>query len=97
MWAKRLWNGSAPAEVFTASSRGFPWKGALPAPGTKIQADGKDVGEITSTGSLPTSRGPQVVALGYVRREFAGGEKPLVAGGAKLTTHNLPFAEIFEH
>ena len=32
---------------------GFEVDGALPAPGSKIQLDGKEVGEITSAASLP--------------------------------------------
>lgn len=73
---------------------GFEVEGSLPAPGTKVQADGKDVGEITSTASLPVKDGERRVAIGYIRREFVSG-KQLQAGGTQLTVTNLPFAGIF--
>jgi folate-binding protein YgfZ len=73
---------------------GFQVEGALPEPGTKIQLDGKDVGEITSVAALPASEGQQQVALGYIRREFATPDKALTAGNARLTVANLPFIKI---
>ena len=74
---------------------GFEVVGALPAPGTKIQADGKDVGEITSAASLPAKDGERPVAIGYIRWEFASG-KQVQADGAQLTVSNVPFAGIFQ-
>jgi aminomethyltransferase len=73
---------------------GFEVEGALPAPATKIQADGKDVGEVTGAASLPVKDGERRVAIGYIRREFASG-KQVQAGGTQLTVTNLPFAKIF--
>jgi folate-binding protein YgfZ len=73
---------------------GFEVKGSLPAPGTKVQAEGKDIGEITSATSLPVKDGERHVAIGYIRREFASGRQ-VQAGGAELTVTNLPFAGIF--
>ncbi|HEX4486770.1 MAG TPA: folate-binding protein [Terriglobales bacterium] len=64
---------------------GFHVEGELPAVGTKIQAEGKDVGEITSVATLPN--GP--VALGYIRREVAA--KELTAGAASVKVASLPF------
>lgn len=61
----------------------FEVEGEAP-PGAKIQGGGKDVGEITSTASLPDGR---KLALGYVRREAMAGE--LTAGGAKLHPQEL--------
>ncbi|MBZ5599258.1 MAG: folate-binding protein [Acidobacteriia bacterium] len=75
---------------------GFEVQGALPAVGAKIQASGKDVGEITSAVSLPLARGEQAVALGYIRREFAEPGKELEAPGARLKPTDLPFAEVFK-
>lgn len=78
---------------------GFRVNGTLPAPGTKIQADGKDVGEVTSAASLPTKAGqapPLQVALGYIRRELAAPGKELQVGEARLTVAQVPFAEVFE-
>jgi len=61
--------------------------------GTKIQAEGKDVGELTSVASLPQSNGTQAtIALGYVRRELALPGTKLKAGDATVTVTQLPFA-----
>ncbi len=63
------------------------------AAGTKIQAEGKDVGELTSVASLPQANGTQVtLALGYVRRELTLPGKELKAGEAAVTVAELPFA-----
>jgi folate-binding protein YgfZ len=75
---------------------GFLIEGALPAAGTKLQADGKDIGEITSVASLPVAAGEFPVALGYIRREAAVPGKQIEAGHAKATVANLPFAKFFE-
>jgi aminomethyltransferase len=75
---------------------GFFAAGALPVAGTKIQADGKDVGEITSVASLPFPSGDKIVALGYIRKEAAEG-KLLQAGDARLTVTDIPFAEAFRN
>lgn len=72
---------------------GFEVQGTLPAPGSKIQSDGKDVGEITSATSLPVASGTRSVALGYIRREAAA--QPLRAGEAQLAVAGLPFTGIF--
>jgi aminomethyltransferase len=71
---------------------GFAVRGKLPAAGCKIQADGKEVGEITSAASLPWAGGDQDVALGYVRREAALPGKTLDAGGSEIAVATLPFA-----
>lgn len=68
----------------------FSVEGALPGPGTKIQADGKDVGEITSSAILPLPDGERLTVLGYVRREALG--KELIVGTAKLVARNEPIA-----
>jgi folate-binding protein YgfZ len=75
---------------------GFEVQGQLPAPGSKIQADGKDVGEITSAASLPLASGDRHVALGYIRREVAAPGKLVEAGGSQASVATLPFAEIFK-
>lgn len=74
---------------------GFEVQGALPALGTKVQAEGKDVGEVTSTATLPAAGGELPVALGYVRREFAVPGKQVQAGDARLSVASLPFTRIF--
>ncbi|HZP62735.1 MAG TPA: folate-binding protein [Terriglobales bacterium] len=74
---------------------GFDVKGPLPAPNTKIQFGGKDVGEITSGATLPLASGDRSVALGYVRREAADSGQPLQAGDAQLTVASVPFPGVF--
>src|SRR5271169_2839671 len=64
---------------------GFEVQGELPALGTKIQVDGKDVGEVTSAALLPAVDGDHSVALGYVRREVAIPGKEFQAGDARLS------------
>ena len=65
-------------------------EGPLPAPGTKIQADEKDVGEITSSADLPLPAGDRAVALGYLRREAIS--KNLRAGTATLKPVTPPIS-----
>ncbi|MBV8050268.1 MAG: folate-binding protein YgfZ [Acidobacteriaceae bacterium] len=72
---------------------GFEVRGPLPH-GIKIQADGKDVGEVTSTATLPLAAGPRHIALGYVRRELA--TQPLQAGDVQLTATEIPFSGVFK-
>jgi len=74
---------------------GFEVQGPLPAVGTKIQADGRDVGEITSTASLPLGSGERPVALGYIRREIATPGRQVQAGSSQLSVAALPFSEVF--
>jgi folate-binding Fe-S cluster repair protein YgfZ len=74
---------------------GFEIAGHLPEAGSKIQVDGKDVGEITSAASLPLADGERRLALGYIRREVATPGRLVEAGGSAATVANLPFAEIF--
>ena len=59
-----------------------------PAPGTKIERDGRELGEITSVAVLP---GGRAVGLGYLRREAGGTGTVIEAGGVKATVSELPF------
>ena len=68
----------------------FAVEGPLPDANSKIQADGKEVGEITSSAMLPFPSGDRATALGYLRREAVG--KGLRAGEATLTPSNTPIA-----
>ncbi len=72
---------------------GFEIQGPLPPPGTKIQAGGKDVGEVTSAAFLPAADGDHAVALGYIRREMAIPGKEVQAGDARLSVATLPFTQ----
>jgi folate-binding protein YgfZ len=73
---------------------GFSLDGSLPAPGTKLELDGKEVGEITSATVLPLANGERRLALGYIRKEVAG--KVLQTGQTRVMITELPFAQIFE-
>src|ERR1035441_9026367 len=81
---ERIRSRGAIHRQFTA----FEVDGALPDAGAKITADEKEVGEITSSATLPFVTGERAVALGYLRREAAG--KDLLAGAAKLKPMTLP-------
>ena len=70
---------------------GFAVEGILPAPGTKVQADGKDAGEITSAVALPADLGNHNAALGYIRREFGTDGKTVSVGGVQAKVRELPF------
>ena len=74
---------------------GFEVQGALPALGTKLEADGRTIGEITSVASLPSTAGDRPVALGYIRRELALPGKQIEVGGTQLSVAPLPFADVF--
>ena len=74
---------------------GFEVQGPLPAPGAKLQLEGKDVGEVTSAAALPLVGGDRQVALGYIRRESGTPGKQVESGGSRLTIANLPFAGVF--
>jgi folate-binding protein YgfZ len=74
---------------------GFEIKASsLPVVGTKIQVEGKDVGEITSVASLPSTNGERSVALGYIRREVGTPGKQVYAGDTELTVAQLPFIKL---
>lgn len=73
---------------------GLEIEGSAPAPGTKVQASGKDVGEITSVASAPHKQ--KRIALGYLRKEAMESGEALNAGEAMVKTHPLPFTDIFD-
>jgi folate-binding protein YgfZ len=81
---ERIRSRGAVHREFTA----FSIEGPLPDPGTRIQADDKEAGEITSSADLPLSAGNRAVALGYLRREAL--IKNLHAGVATLKPTSLP-------
>jgi folate-binding protein YgfZ len=78
--------------VFT----GFEWQGTELLPGTKIQADGKDVGELTSVARIANVAGDRHIGLGYLRREFVSPDKSLVAGTTSLKPATLPFRNLLK-
>ena len=73
---------------------GFEIEGSVPAPGTKVQANGKDVGEITSVASAPLKQ--TRMALGYLRKEVLETGDALTAGAAVVKARPLPFTDIFD-
>jgi folate-binding protein YgfZ len=73
---------------------GFEIEAAAPAPGFRIQEEGKDIAELTSISRLPGV--DRTLALGYGRREFLIPGKEFSAGDTKLRVAALPFAGIFE-
>ena len=72
----------------------FQLAGELPPIGAKLQANGKDMGEITSVSLVPIDNGEQLIALGYIRREaLESGAKITYPGGeAKLVDAPVPIA-----
>jgi folate-binding protein YgfZ len=60
------------------------------APGTKVVAGGKDVGEVTSVAFLPLAGRDSTVALGYMRRELALPGRAVTLGEASATVTDFP-------
>jgi folate-binding protein YgfZ len=75
---------------------GFLIDGELPSLGTSLQVEGKNVGEITSTASLPSAKGLQNVALGYLRREVATPGNKIPIENADAIVASLPFTNFFQ-
>jgi folate-binding protein YgfZ len=73
----------------------FRLNGELPAAGASLEADGKQVGELTSVAAipLPTDGGIIVqLALGYIRREALDRGLPLHYAGGVAAPISLPFS-----
>jgi aminomethyltransferase len=73
--------------TFTA----FRLEGALPAAGTLLEADGKQIGELTSVAAIPLPDGVVQLALGYVRREALDRNLPLLYPGGFAIPVATPF------
>jgi aminomethyltransferase len=71
---------------------GFFLQGELPGSGTKLEADGKEVGEITSANRIPTRNGELPVALGYVRREALERGAKITYSGGEAKPAEVPFS-----
>jgi aminomethyltransferase len=84
---ERIRSRGAVHRMFT----GFTVTGPAPAPGTKIQAQAKDVGEITSSAVIPSPDGEHTVALGYIRREIGAPGKEVEIAGSRAVVTELPF------
>ena len=72
---------------------GLELHGEPPQPGTKVLANDKDVGEITSAAQVPYPSGERTLALGYLRREVAGAGTNVQVGEQIGTVATLPFPE----
>ena len=66
-------------------------EGPLPAPGSKVQVGGKDVGEITSAAMLPAQEGEIAVALGYLRKEAGAPGATVEVDASRARVEGLPF------
>jgi aminomethyltransferase len=67
---------------------GFVVDGTV-TPGSKVTANGKDIGEITSVAASP-NREHKTIALGYVRREIGAPGREVMIGTTKATVTQLP-------
>ena len=67
---------------------GFEVDGEPPQPGTKVRANDKDMGEVTSSTRLPNRR---TIAIGYLRKEVAAPGTTVQIGGQSATVKPLPF------
>jgi folate-binding protein YgfZ len=70
---------------------GFVVDGHLPAVGSKVQLNGKDVGEVTSSVSVPTQAGSANIALGYLRHEAGGPGTEVQIEKVRARVAALPF------
>ncbi len=75
---------------------GFELSGPAPAPGTPLQADGKDVGLITSVVKIPTPDGERAIALGFLRKEHVAEGAAFDAAGATARPVSLPFSSLIK-
>jgi folate-binding protein YgfZ len=72
----------------------FRLEGALPSPGTAIEAAGKQVGELTSAIAIPVSSGTLQLALGYIRREALDRREPLQYNSGTAFPAPAPFSTV---
>jgi folate-binding protein YgfZ len=75
---------------------GFEVSGATPASATPIQVDGKDVGVITSTATIPTNAGARVIALGLLRKEQLTPDATFAVSVATVKPVSLPFSTLIQ-
>jgi folate-binding protein YgfZ len=74
---------------------GFRLEGDLPAAGTSLEADGKQIGELTSVAAIPLPGVAQALhfGLGYIRREALDRGLPIVYAGGIAHPVSLPFSQ----
>jgi folate-binding protein YgfZ len=74
---------------------GFRLDGQLPPAGTPIEADGKQVGELTTVAAIPLPKDDRTIvqlALGYIRREAIDRNLSLHYPGGTAVPVTLPFS-----
>jgi folate-binding protein YgfZ len=75
--------------TFTA----FRLEGDLPAAGSLLEADGKQIGELTSVAAIPLPSGNTAqLGLGYMRREALDRGLPILYTGGVAVPVSLPFS-----
>jgi folate-binding protein YgfZ len=71
----------------------FQLEGNLPAPGSLLEADGKQIGELTSVAAIPLPAGNIAqLGLGYIRRETLDRGIPIRYTGGVAVPVSLPFS-----
>jgi folate-binding protein YgfZ len=75
------------------SLAGMIVEGPPPPSGAKVQLDGKDMGEITSSVKVPAGDRDLTLALGYLRNEAQAPGAELTVEGSKARPAQLPFRE----
>ncbi len=73
----------------------FRLDGELPVAGAPLEADGKQVGELTSVAAIPLPADDGTIvqlALGYIRREALDRGLPLHYAGGDAVPVSLPFS-----
>lgn len=76
--------------AFTA----FRLEGAVPSPGTLLEAEDKQVGELTSAAAILLPTGTVQLGLGYVRREALERNLPLHYSGGTALPVSRPFTAV---
>ncbi len=71
----------------------FRLQGDLPTPGTHLEAESKQIGELTSVARIPLPGAPDPIqlALGYVRREALERNLALTYPGGSAIPINIPY------
>jgi folate-binding protein YgfZ len=75
--------------------QGFVLEGDLPGTGAKLEADGKEIGEITSVSRIPSQDGERAVALGYIRREALERGAKITYSGGEAKPVEVPISVAF--
>jgi aminomethyltransferase len=70
---------------------GFVLYGQMPERGAKLEADGKEVGELTSVNRIPAAHDERPVALGYIRREALERGARITYAGGEAQPAKIPF------